>query len=84
VQAARIVEPTLVVDRMLKGPFASWLHEHRFEDLGDGTTRLADHVDYHLPLGVLGRVADAILVRRLLDRMFRLRHASTQNLLERA
>ncbi len=37
VQAERIVEPTLVVDRMLQGPFPSWLHQHRFEDMGDGS-----------------------------------------------
>lgn len=81
VEAERIVEPTLVVDRMLQGPFPSWVHQHRFEDLGDGTTRVLDHIDYHLPLGVLGRLADAIAVRRLLDRMFRYRQARTQELL---
>jgi ligand-binding SRPBCC domain-containing protein len=83
VQAERIVEPTLVVDRMLAGPFPSWVHQHRFEDLGDGTTRLTDHVDYHLPFGVLGALADRVAVRRLLDRMFRLRQAQTKKLLER-
>lgn len=83
VEAERIVEPTLVVDRMLAGPFPSWVHQHRFEDLGDGTTRLTDHVDYHLPFGVLGALADRVLVRRLLDRMFRLRQVQTKKLLER-
>jgi ligand-binding SRPBCC domain-containing protein len=81
VEAERIVEPTLVVDRMLKGPFRSWVHQHRFEDLGDGTTRLTDHVDYHLPLGVLGSAAD-VIVRRMLARTFSLRQAKTQELLE--
>jgi ligand-binding SRPBCC domain-containing protein len=82
VQAERIVEPTLVVDRMLKGPFPRWVHQHRFEDLGDGTTQLTDRVDYQLPLAVLGTLADRIAVRRLMDRMFRLRQARTQELLE--
>jgi ligand-binding SRPBCC domain-containing protein len=82
VEAERIVEPTLIVDRMLTGPFPSWVHQHRFEDLGDGTTRLTDHVDYHLPLGVLGALADRFVVRRLMDRMFRLRQAQTGKLLE--
>lgn len=83
VEAERIVEPTLVVDRLLKGPFPRWVHQHRFEDLGDGTTRLTDHVDYQVPLGVLGRVADAIAIRRLMDGMFRFRQARTQQLLTR-
>ena len=82
VEAERIVEPTLVVDRMLRGPFPSWVHQHRFEDLGDGTTRLTDHVDYHLPLGLLGSLADALAVRRLMGRMFAFRQARTKQLLE--
>jgi ligand-binding SRPBCC domain-containing protein len=81
VEVERIVEPTLVVDRMLQGPFRSWLHQHRFEDLGDGTTRLTDHVDYHLPLGALASVADGI-VRRMLARTFRLRQEKIQEVLE--
>ena len=84
VEAERIVAPTLLVDRMLAGPFPSWLHQHRFEDLGDGSTRLTDHVDYHLPLGRLGSCADALLVRRLMARMFRCRQARTRELLEEA
>jgi ligand-binding SRPBCC domain-containing protein len=82
VEAERIVEPTLVVDRMLQGPFPSWVHQHRFEDLGDGSTRLTDHVDYRLPLGLLGAAADALLVRRMLARTFRHRQSKTRELLE--
>jgi ligand-binding SRPBCC domain-containing protein len=82
VEAERVVAPTLVVDRMLAGPFRSWVHQHRFEDLGDGTTRLTDHVDYHLPFGPLGSLADALLLRRLLGRLFRHRQARTRELLE--
>jgi ligand-binding SRPBCC domain-containing protein len=82
VEVERVVAPTLVVDRMLAGPFRSWVHQHRFEDLGDGTTRLTDHVDYHLPLGPLGSLADALVVRRVLERLFRHRQASTRAMLE--
>ena len=83
VRAERVVEPTLVLDRMLSGPFPSWLHEHRFEDLGDGTTRLTDHVEYRLPLGVLGVVADRLFVHAQLGRTFGFRQRRTQELLER-
>jgi ligand-binding SRPBCC domain-containing protein len=82
VQAERVVAPTLVVDRMLAGPFRSWVHQHRFEDLGDGTTRLTDHVDYHLPFGLLGALADAVVGHRALERVFRHRQARTRELLE--
>jgi ligand-binding SRPBCC domain-containing protein len=83
IRIARVVTPTLVVDDMLRGPFRRWLHEHRFEDLGDGTTRLTDHVDYRLPLGPLGALANRLVVARLLERTFRFRQARTAELLER-
>jgi ligand-binding SRPBCC domain-containing protein len=82
VRAERIERPTLVLDVMLSGPFPRWLHEHRFEDLGDGSTRLTDHVDYRLPLGALGALADRLVVRHLLGRTFGFRQARTRELLE--
>jgi ligand-binding SRPBCC domain-containing protein len=82
VRADRIVPPSLVVDRMLKGPFPAWTHEHRFVDLEDGTTRLTDHVEYRVPLGALGTLADRLVLHRLLERAFRTRQALTRELLE--
>jgi ligand-binding SRPBCC domain-containing protein len=82
VRADRVVRPSLVVDRMLAGPFPAWVHEHRFEALGDGTTRLTDHVDYRVPFGVLGAIADRVAIRYLMGRVFRARQAVTKELLE--
>jgi ligand-binding SRPBCC domain-containing protein len=80
IRVARLEEPTLIVDRMLRGPFAFWLHEHRFAELPDGRTRLTDHLTYALPAGPLGRVADGLFGKRLITRTFRDRHARTQAL----
>ena len=63
-EAERIVEPTLVVDRMLPGPFRAGCTSTASRISGAGSTRLTDHVDYHLPLGPLGSAADALLVRQ--------------------
>jgi ligand-binding SRPBCC domain-containing protein len=81
VRIARLEEPTLIEDEMLEGPFALWLHEHRFAELPGGRTRLTDHLTYALPGGPLGRIADRVAVRRLLLGTFRARHARTQALL---
>jgi ligand-binding SRPBCC domain-containing protein len=80
VRIARLEEPTLIVDQMLSGPFAFWLHEHRFAELPAERTRLTDHLSYALPAGPLGRVADALLGRRLIASTFRKRHGRTQAL----
>lgn len=78
VRIADIVENRLVVDVAEKSPFAAWRHEHRFEDLGEGRTRMTDHVEYRLPFGPIGRLVDRLMVRRQLAGMFEERHARTK------
>jgi ligand-binding SRPBCC domain-containing protein len=60
--------PDRFVDEMQRGPFASFCHEHRFEQQGQ-TTTMVDVVDYRLPLGLLGALADAVFVGRSLHRL---------------
>ena len=57
--------PTRFVDEQIRGPFASWRHEHRFEDR-DGATLMIDVVDYRSPLGPIGSLVDRIRLERYL------------------
>jgi ligand-binding SRPBCC domain-containing protein len=66
--------PLRFVDVQLRGPYRLWHHTHTFEPDGDGTL-MRDRVRYALPLGPLGELAHAALVRRDLDRIFAFRHA---------
>ena len=84
VRIAEVRAPELVVDELVRGPFARFHHEHRFADLGGGRSRLTDRIDYALPLGALGRIADRLLVGRLLARTFAYRQEATRRLLQRA
>ena len=70
------------VDRMVRGPFRSWVHEHRFEPRGAGS-RLIDDVEYELPLGALGRLAGGAFAARKLERLFAYRHQVTRDHVER-
>lgn len=70
-------------DEQVEGPFASWVHTHRFHPRPDGTCELEDEVAYELPLGPLGTIAGGAMVPGMLDRMFRFRHARTRLDLER-
>jgi ligand-binding SRPBCC domain-containing protein len=57
------------VDVQLRGPYRRWRHRHTFEDVPGGT-RVGDRVEYELPLGALGELAHAAIVRRTLRRIF--------------
>lgn len=72
------VEGRQFVDEQLEGPFARWVHTHRFEPVGDETSELIDHVEYELPLGPLGRLVAGWKVERDLERMFEYRHEVTR------
>jgi ligand-binding SRPBCC domain-containing protein len=67
-------------DEMIDGPFASWVHTHRFE-ADDGGTRITDSIEYELPGGGLGRAVSPLAVVGF-EPMFRYRHRRTHELLE--
>lgn len=68
------------VDQQLRGPFRTWIHEHRFEALSAKQTLIRDAVRYALPLEPVGRLAHP-LVRANLDRIFRYREERVRKLL---
>lgn len=61
--------PHRFIDEQLLGPYSFWHHTHTFTETADGTV-LGDRVVYSLPLGSLGTLAHALVVRRQLRRIF--------------
>jgi ligand-binding SRPBCC domain-containing protein len=51
------------VDEQRQGPFRRWKHLHRFVAVPDGT-RIADHIDYEPPGGLLGLVVTPQVLER--------------------
>ncbi|MFN8112094.1 MAG: SRPBCC family protein [Solirubrobacterales bacterium] len=62
--------PLGFVDRQLRGPYALWHHTHSFEAVGPDRTRMVDLVRYGHRFGFLGTIAEHLLVRRDLKRIF--------------
>jgi ligand-binding SRPBCC domain-containing protein len=60
------------VDEQRFGPYTFWHHQHHFEKRDDGLW-MTDIVHYGLPLGILGRFAHAIFVRKKLEQIFNFR-----------
>lgn len=62
-------------DEQVEGPFAKWVHTHRFEPQPDGTSVMHDEVDYALPLGPVGDTFGNGTASSTLERTFGYRHA---------
>jgi ligand-binding SRPBCC domain-containing protein len=50
-------------DRQMKGPFGAFLHTHEFS-VADGGTLMRDTIEFRSPFGPLGRLVDAVVMRR--------------------
>lgn len=64
--------PRQFVDLQLRGPYTLWHHQHTFMPTPRGVACM-DRVIYKLPLGIVGRLAHALVVRRQLLEIFRFR-----------
>lgn len=57
------------VDEQRKGPYKMWHHEHHFTEV-EGGVEMTDIVSYEIPLGILGRLAHLLFVRKKLVEIF--------------
>ncbi len=56
-------------DEQRIGPYAQWHHTHTFEEKNGGV-EMTDEVNYAVPLGLLGRLANWLFVEREVNRIF--------------
>lgn len=68
----------LFADRMVRGPFAYWLHRHIVEPRGKDACLLVDDVTYALPLGAVGTFVGGWFAERELQKLFAYRHEVTR------
>jgi uncharacterized protein (TIGR01777 family) len=67
------------VDEQESGPFAVWKHTHQFLAETNNSSTLLDRIEYRLPGGIVCNRVFGSPVRKEVERMFRFRHARTQN-----
>lgn len=58
-----VERPAVFVDEMVEGIFTSLRHIHEFEPSGSGTLMI-DRLTWKTPLGFIGRIADAVFLKR--------------------
>ena len=81
-EITHVVPGESFVDEQRAGPYALWHHEHRMTAV-DGGVRIDDLVSYIPPLGLLGRIAHALFLRRALERIFDYRREALDRLFAR-
>lgn len=67
------------VDEQRFGPYTLWHHKHFIKKEGDGVL-MEDIIHYKLPLGILGRMMNALVVRNKLRGIFEYRRQKLDQL----
>ena len=74
--------PVFFEDTMLRGAFESMRHEHFFRSLPDARTEMKDVLYFSAPLGVLGRVAEIVVLRRYMGNLLHERNVVLKQVAE--
>jgi len=67
------------VDEQRFGPYALWHHQHHFKEIKGGV-HMTDILTYAIPYGIIGRVANTVLVDREVKKIFAYREKAINEL----
>ena len=82
VQITEFEYPAMFKDEMVFGAFKSMKHTHRFEEIPNGT-EMVDEFEFKSPMGILGRVAECVFLRRYMEFFLIQRNAVLKEMAER-
>ncbi|MFT5250074.1 MAG: ligand-binding SRPBCC domain-containing protein [bacterium] len=69
------------VDEQRVGPYKIWHHQHFLESTSKGTL-MKDIVSYKPPFGILGKIANQLIIKNKLDEIFSYRATVLKELFE--
>lgn len=67
------------VDEQRIGPYKLWHHQHILEDTSDGVL-MTDIVSYAPPFGILGKIANVLMINKKLNEIFKYRFQKVEKL----
>ena len=73
-EITRFERPSYFQDRMVRGVFRSFEHDHYFHRVDDRVTEIRDVVRFSMPLRWLGPISERLIVRRRLRRLIAARN----------
>lgn len=68
-EITQVKEYEYFIDEQLVGPYSLWHHQHRIFPI-EGGVLMNDIINYRPPLGILGRMANGLIIRRQLQEIF--------------
>ncbi len=81
-EITHVREPYFFVDEQRFGPYSFWHHQHHFRKVREGV-EMEDLVSYKIPLGLLGKIANALFVRKRLEYIFDYRYKILEQIFPR-
>ena len=78
-EITHVREGSYFVDEQRIGPYRLWHHQHHFKEINGGV-EMVDIVNYALPLGFVGSLLNAFLVRNKLEDIFNFRRLTVEDL----
>lgn len=75
--------PRSFVDVQRQGPLKFWRHTHSFVPIGDGLTRVHDHIEFEHDAGPRGLLSRLLFPKPALQTLFTYRKAATRFMVER-
>jgi ligand-binding SRPBCC domain-containing protein len=65
------------VDEQRIGPYSMWHHQHKIEPI-EGGVLMTDVVTYQPPLGIVGAVANSLIIKKQLQQIFNYREVALE------
>lgn len=78
-EITQVKEKEYFVDEQRVGPYSIWHHEHKIEPIKGGIL-MTDIVSYKPPFGILGSIANTILIKRQLKEIFDFRTVAMEKI----
>lgn len=68
-EITHVKEKKYFVDEQRIGPYSLWHHQHHIKEIENGVM-MTDIVTYRPPFGILGRVANSLIIKKQLEKIF--------------
>jgi len=82
-EITHVEDKVYFVDEQRFGPYALWHHQHHFKEVPGGIM-MTDILNYAMPFGVAGTIANLILVKNKINQIFSYREGAIEQLFGKA